>query len=78
MTFDDRFRLSSHAVILNSFGEVLFLKADYGSKSWGLPAGALEPGEAIHEALLRECREELSSDVFIISAELEPPQTEKH
>ena len=65
MAFDDKFRLSSHAVILNSVGEVLLLKADYGSKSWGLPGGALEPGETIHEALLRECREELGSDVLI-------------
>jgi len=60
-----KFRLSSHAVILNSVGEVLLLKADYGAKSWGLPGGALEPGETIHEALLRECREELGSDVLI-------------
>ncbi|WP_316674829.1 NUDIX domain-containing protein [uncultured Tolumonas sp.] len=65
MAFDDKFRLSSHAVILNSVGEVLLLKADYGAKSWGLPSGALEPGETIHEALLRECREELGSDVLI-------------
>ena len=35
MAFDDKFRLSSHAVILNSVGEVLLLKADYGAKSWG-------------------------------------------
>ena len=54
MTLDDKFRLSSHAVILNPDGQVLLLKADYGAKSWGLPGGALEPGETIHEALLRE------------------------
>ncbi len=65
MAFDDKFRLSSHAVILNPDGQVLLLKADYGAKSWGLPGGALEPGETIHEALLRECREELGSDVLI-------------
>ena len=65
MAFDDKFRLSSHAVILNSIGEVLLLKADYGAKSWGLPGGALEPGETIHEALIRECREELGSDILI-------------
>jgi 8-oxo-dGTP diphosphatase len=43
----------------------LLLKADYGSKSRELPDGALEPGEIIHEALIRECREELGSDVLI-------------
>ena len=45
MAFDDKFRLSSHAVILNPVDEVLLLKADYGSKSWGHPGGALEPDE---------------------------------
>jgi 8-oxo-dGTP pyrophosphatase MutT (NUDIX family) len=59
MAFDDRFRLSCHAVICNAAGEVLLLKASYGSLAWGLPGGALEPGETIHQALLRECREEL-------------------
>lgn len=44
MAFDDTFRLSSHAVILNENNEVLLLKANYGSFSWGLPGGALEIG----------------------------------
>ena len=65
MAFDDLFRLSAHAVITNEDGEVLLLKANYGDSSWGLPGGALEPGETIHEALLRECLEELSCDVDV-------------
>ncbi|UDM17001.1 NUDIX hydrolase [Vogesella sp. XCS3] len=65
MAFDDRFRLSSHAVICNAAGEVLLLKASYGSQAWGLPGGALEPGETIHQALLRECREELGITLTI-------------
>lgn len=65
MAFEDKFRLSSHAVFLNDENQVLLLKANYGSKSWGLPGGALEPGETIHEALLRECQEELGLDVLI-------------
>jgi 8-oxo-dGTP pyrophosphatase MutT (NUDIX family) len=44
---------------------VLLLKADYGQKSWGLPGGALDKGETIHQALLRECQEELNCDVDI-------------
>ncbi|WP_119141008.1 NUDIX hydrolase [Pseudomonas reidholzensis] len=59
MAFDDTFRLSSHAVIFNEHDEVLLLKANYGDCSWGLPGGSLEPGETIHEALVRECREEM-------------------
>ncbi|MEX5503237.1 NUDIX domain-containing protein [Pseudomonas putida] len=58
MAFEDSFRLSSHAVILNEKQEILLLRATYGDLSWGLPGGALEPGETIHEALERECYEE--------------------
>jgi 8-oxo-dGTP diphosphatase len=62
--FEDWYRLSVHAVITNSVG-VLLLKATYGEKAWGLPGGALDPGETIHEGLLRECAEELGSDIAI-------------
>ncbi|MCP3129647.1 NUDIX hydrolase [Shewanella sp. KJ2020] len=65
MAFEDRFRLSSHGVITNDSGQVLLLKANYGNFAWGLPGGALEPGETIHEALLRECKEELGLEVNI-------------
>lgn len=65
MAFEDKFRLSSHAVILNASNEVLLLKANYGNGSWGLPGGALEPGETIHEALHRECIEEIGDAVDI-------------
>lgn len=65
MAFDDRFRLSAHAVIVDDAGRVLQLKANYGDFGWGLPGGALEPGETIHEALARECREELGVDVVV-------------
>lgn len=63
--FDDRFRMSAHAVITNGAGEVLMLKATYGRLSWGFPGGALDPGETVHEALHRECREELDCDVGV-------------
>jgi 8-oxo-dGTP diphosphatase len=65
MAFDDTFRLSAHAVILNAEGGILQLESTYGSRGWGLPGGALEPGETIHDALLRECREELGCEVVI-------------
>lgn len=66
MAFDDKFRLSVHAVITDAESKVLLLKATYGDMSWGLPGGALEPGETIHEALARECLEELGLPVKIL------------
>nr|WP_206765965.1 NUDIX domain-containing protein [Shewanella sp. DW31] len=57
--------MSSHAVITNAQGQVLLLKANYGNFAWGLPGGALEPGETIHEALVRECQEELGLSVRV-------------
>ncbi|WP_105101589.1 NUDIX hydrolase [Microbulbifer pacificus] len=65
MGFDDTYKLSAHAVITNEVGEVLQLRATYADKSWGLPGGALDLGETIHEALHRECREELGRDIVI-------------
>jgi 8-oxo-dGTP diphosphatase len=65
MAFDDTFRLSAHAVIQGPENQVLQLASTYGAKAWGLPGGALEPGETIHEALTRECLEELGCAVVI-------------
>lgn len=65
MAFTDFYRLSSHAVILNENNEVLLLKATYVNCAWGLPGGGLDIGETIHEALIRECKEELGCDISI-------------
>ena len=65
MAFNDLFILSSHAVITNTEGEVLLLKATYGDKHWGLPGGGLDPNETIHQALQRECFEELGCEVDV-------------
>jgi 8-oxo-dGTP diphosphatase len=63
MGFEDFFRISVHAVITDAEDRVLLLRANYGNRSWGLPGGALEPGETVHEALHRECAEELGCAV---------------
>lgn len=66
MAFNDTFRLSSHAVIMDDQQRVLLLKASYADFSWGLPGGALDAGETIHDALQRECMEELGQTVKIL------------
>lgn len=65
MGFHDFYRLSSHAVIFNENRQVLLLKATYADCAWGLPGGGLDQGETVHEALIRECQEELGCDVSI-------------
>ncbi|MCH7321562.1 NUDIX domain-containing protein [Solibacillus sp. MA9] len=45
------------ALIKDSKGRILLQKrSDYGD--WGLPGGAMEPGESIEETMIREVREE--------------------
>ena len=65
MAFQDFYRMSSHAVIQNSEQQILLLKASYADAAWGLPGGALDMGETIHEALYRECLEELGCDIEV-------------
>lgn len=66
MAYDDLYRLSAHAVITDETNQkVLLLKATYADLNWGLPGGALDPNETIHECLYRECKEELGREVII-------------
>ncbi|WP_454190895.1 NUDIX hydrolase [Paenibacillus sp. Marseille-Q7038] len=66
MGFNDTYRFGVHAIILNEKDQVLILKRTYGNKGWSLPGGGVDPGETIHEALIRECREELGLDIYDI------------
>ena len=57
-------------VVRNDDGRVLLCKMppDRGvfPGQWGLPGGGVEPGERIHDALVREVNEELG--VAVVSA----------
>jgi 8-oxo-dGTP pyrophosphatase MutT (NUDIX family) len=65
MGFDDRYRLSAHAVITDDAGGVLLVQSTYGDRTWGLPGGAVDPGETLHETVVRECEEELGHVVLV-------------
>ncbi|MDQ5826387.1 MAG: NUDIX domain-containing protein [Chloroflexota bacterium] len=67
MGFEHFYRFSVHAVIQNQDGLVLLIKQTYGDKRWGLPGGSVEPGETIHQAVSRECKEELGVDVEVVT-----------
>ena len=45
------------AIIRNESGEILLVKSK-NSDVWGLPAGAIDPGETPAEAVIREVFEE--------------------
>ncbi|MNI59578.1 RNA pyrophosphohydrolase [compost metagenome] len=47
------------ALIRNAAGEILFVRKE-GEQVWGLPAGAVEPGETPSRAVRREVFEETS------------------
>jgi ADP-ribose pyrophosphatase YjhB (NUDIX family) len=49
------------AIILSAEGLLLQRRSDNGH--WGLPGGAVEPGESVSEALIREVREETGLEV---------------
>ncbi len=65
MAFDDKYRISSHGIFIND-NKILMVKATYGDFGWSFPGGSLEPGETIHEALIRECKEELDVDIEVL------------
>ncbi len=66
MAFEHTFRISTHAVFTDDEQRILQVKATYGGNRWGLPGGALDPEETIHEALVRECFEELGVHIHIL------------
>lgn len=55
----------SVAIITNDKGEILLQKRSDKEDIWGLPGGALEIGESIEEAAIRELKEETGLDIQV-------------
>jgi len=55
--------LAAGVLLFDGDGRVLLVHQDYGQRMWTLPGGMLDPGEAPHEAAVREVREEVGVDV---------------
>ncbi|HWI63034.1 MAG TPA: NUDIX domain-containing protein [Symbiobacteriaceae bacterium] len=55
-------KLAAHAVIADEQGKVLVLKSRYADQ-WMLPGGGLDRRENVDAAVVRECREELGTEV---------------
>ncbi len=55
--------VTAGAIIKDTEGRILLQKrSDYGN--WGLPGGAMEPGESVEETMIREIREETGLEVI--------------
>jgi 8-oxo-dGTP diphosphatase len=65
VAYQDLYRLSAHAAIIDHKRRVLLIKSAYGSFGWELPGGALEPGETARECVERECEEELGQKISV-------------
>lgn len=55
----------SGACITNEKGEILLQKRSNSDNIWGLPGGAVELGESIEEAAIREIKEETGLDIKV-------------
>lgn len=81
-------RPTARAIIIRQ-GRILLLRKEYADhgERFALPGGAQEPGESLHQALQRECEEEIGTRVeigpllhvadFFKQRETEPP-TRRH
>lgn len=68
----EEFLSAIYMIIKNENGEILFQRR-CGSKLWpdflGLPAGHVDKGEDVYQALVREAREELNIDINVKNIE---------
>jgi 8-oxo-dGTP diphosphatase len=62
----NRFNLRVYGLLFNDLGQVLVSdEFRYGHAFTKFPGGGVEFGEGLHDALMRECREELQIDVTV-------------
>ena len=80
MAHGDCYRLSAHGVLVDDAGRILLLKQTYGDLGWALPGGYVDRGETVHDAIMRECQEELGCAIAIayLSGIYYFPATEGH
>lgn len=64
------YRRGVHAIVLDKDSNILLVqKQSYGDNQWDFPGGGVDEGEDPKDAVIRELREELGSNVFEIIKE---------
>jgi 8-oxo-dGTP diphosphatase len=53
------------AIILDGSGRLLVIKENYDRHRYGFPGGAVEPGEAPEDAVIREVKEETGVEAHV-------------
>ena len=68
--------VSVAGLVSNDNGEILLIKSP--RRGWEYPGGMVEPGETFQEALIREIKEELDTEItvdkFITTVEYDYPE----
>lgn len=67
MTLDTKKSIDVVAALIEQDGKVFAAQRAYGplAGKWEFPGGKIEPGESKEEALIREIREELDTDIEV-------------
>lgn len=61
------YRKSTSAIVINNIGEILIIqKVGWKKNEWDFPGGGVDVGETPDITIIRELKEELGSDKFII------------
>lgn len=61
------YRKKTRGIIINSSGRYLIAQlTSYKNDEWTFPGGGIEKGETEEKAMIRELREELGTDKFVI------------
>lgn len=60
------YHVTIKGLVFDELGRLLLIQESSGV--WDLPGGRLEHGENFHDALMRECREEMGLDCDILDA----------
>lgn len=62
-----KFSIGVFCIITDKSQNILLVKHNYGKCHWSLPGGALEYGESVEAAAIREAKEETGLDIRVVN-----------